>query len=153
MHGSRPNHSTMISLSYQTTYLRSLLEPKDQPFLVSEIMQVVANPVAGAGGATDSDKSGHFAPPHVVPVCDTRNNGTGSSNLDTSKPLTVAEAPPVTELGLVTESPLENGLSTSHIGVIGGNKIHFLLGWSSSFGPPSDRSSSIRGPILFPFYA
>ena len=95
-------------------------------------MHVVANP-GGGGGTTDPEKSGHFAPPHVVPVSDLRSNAGGSSVQEPSKALMVAEAPPVTELGLVTESPLENGLSSSNIGVIGGNKIHFFVGlWSSS---------------------
>ena len=98
-----------------------------------QMMHVVANPGGGVG--TDPEKSGHFAPPHVVPVSDLRNTA-GNSNSSVQEPgkaLMVTEAPPVTELGLVTESPLENGLSSSNIGVIGGNKIHFFVGlWSSS---------------------
>ena len=90
------------------------------PYVCGGGVNVIANP---SGGQTDSEvltsnRAGGIgivhAPPHVVPV------ETSSSNNET---VTVTEAPPVTEL--VTESPLENGLSASNIGVIGGNKIHF----------------------------
>lgn len=40
----------------------------------------------------------------------------------------IVEAPPVTEL--VTETPLENGLSTSALGVIGGKEAYSSLAWA-----------------------
>ena len=88
--------------------------------------RVIANP--GSGNGMVADLGANFAPPHVVPV-DLSLCGNGSLDANSSKTLTVTEAPPVTELvtELVTESPLENGLAASNIGVIGGNKIHFLL--------------------------
>ena len=86
-------------------------------------VNVIANP-SGASGPTEHRAGGIGAvqahPPHVVPV--------EKTSLETMS-VTVAEAPPVTEL--VTESPLENGLSASNIGVIGGNKIHFSPLFSS----------------------
>ena len=112
------------------------------PYVGGGGVNVIANP---GGGQTDSEvlTSSRAAggigvvhtPPHVVPV------KTSSSSHETrTTSVTVTEAPPVTEL--VTESPLENGLSASNIGVIGGNKIHF---------PPP--CSSTAATLLFPFYA
>ena len=89
-------------------------------------VNVIANP-SGASGPTEHRAGVQAHPPHVVPV--------EKTSLETMS-VTVAEAPPVTEL--VTESPLENGLSASNIGVIGGNKIHF---------------SPLPLLSLFPFYA
>ena len=95
------------------------------PYVCGGGVNVIANP---GGGQTDSEvlTSSRAAggigvvhtPPHVVPV-----KTSSSSNETRTTSVTVTEAPPVTEL--VTESPLENGLSASNIGVIGGNKIHF----------------------------
>ena len=59
-----------------------------------------------------------FAPPPVVPV-DAGGGGASvlSGGVGGALKL-IVEAPPVTEL--VTETPLENGLSSSALGVIGG---------------------------------
>ena len=67
----------------------------------------------GLGSVGDHNVT--FAPPPVVPVDDGMSGVVapvgGSLKL-------IVEAPPVTEL--VTETPLENGLSSSALGVIGG---------------------------------
>ena len=68
----------------------------------------------GSGGGLPGvgDHNVTFAPPPVVPVDDGMSAPVGGSLK------LIVEAPPVTEL--VTETPLENGLSSSALGVIGG---------------------------------
>ena len=58
-----------------------------------------------------------FAPPPVVPVDDGGGASIVCGGVGGALKL-IVEAPPVTEL--VTETPLENGLSSSALGVIGG---------------------------------
>ena len=71
----------------------------------------------GVGGPGIVDHNVTFAPAPIVPVDDGSSCAGGlSGGLGNLK--LIVEAPPVTEL--VTETPLENGLSSSALGVIGG---------------------------------
>ena len=78
----------------------------------------------GGGGVLIGARSGGvdhnvtFTPPPVVPVDDGGGNGAVLSGGVGGALKLIVEAPPVTEL--VTETPLENGLSSSALGVIGG---------------------------------
>ena len=72
--------------------------------------------VGGGNGTGGVDHNVTFTPPPVVPVDDGSGGAGISGGLGPLK--LIVEAPPVTEL--VTETPLENGLSSSALGVIGG---------------------------------
>lgn len=76
-------------------------------------VHVIANP---AGNESGGGGAGNFPGPPipVVPAAQDIK--------------LIVEAPPVTEL--VTETPLENGLSTSALGVIGGKEPYSSLAWS-----------------------
>ena len=78
----------------------------------------VGGGVGGVGGPGTVDHNVTFAmPAPIVPVDDGSSCAGGlSGGLGNLK--LIVEAPPVTEL--VTETPLENGLSSSALGVIGG---------------------------------
>ena len=78
----------------------------------------VGGGVGGVGGPGIVDHNVTFAmPAPIVPVDDGSSCAGGlSGGLGNLK--LIVEAPPVTEL--VTETPLENGLSSSALGVIGG---------------------------------
>lgn len=85
-----------------------------------ESVHVISNPVGGVSGplaGNNSLGSVTFTTPPVVPV--------DPALLASNGLKLIVEAPPVTEL--VTETPLESGLSSSTLGGVIGGKPFFIL--------------------------